>query len=86
MAIKQPITLGKMRLLLRLMGLFQIPLLAFVKPRILVINDEKCVVKIRNRRRVKNHLKSMYFGALCVGADVAGGLPVFFLCETFVCI
>lgn len=81
MATKQPITLGKMRLLLRLMGLFQIPLLAFVKPRIIEINDEKCVVKVRNRRRVKNHLKSMYFGALCVGADVAGGLPVFYLCE-----
>ena len=26
------------------------------------------------RRRTKNHLGSMYFGALAVGADLAGGL------------
>lgn len=81
METKRVITLSRMRMLLRLMGWFQIPLLAYVKPRIVEINENHCIVKIRSRRRVKNHLKSMYFGALCVGADVAGGLPVFLLCE-----
>lgn len=81
METKRVISISRMRMLLRLMGWFQIPLLAYVKPRIIEINENHCVVKIRSRRRVKNHLKSMYFGALCVGADVAGGLPVFLLCE-----
>ncbi len=74
-------SLRKMRLLLCLMGWLKIPLIGYVKPRIIELNSERCIVKIRNRRRVKNHLKSMYFGALCVGADIAGGLPVFYLSE-----
>lgn len=38
------------------------------------LGSEKVVVKIPLRRRTKNHLKSMYFGALAIGADVSGGL------------
>ena len=37
--------------------------------------------KIRLRRRTKNHLNSMYFGALAVGADVAGGVHAFYFSE-----
>lgn len=61
-----------------LMGLFQIPMIGYVKPRITEINDDLVRVKIRLRRRTRNHLKSMYFGALCVGADVAGGILAFY--------
>jgi acyl-coenzyme A thioesterase PaaI-like protein len=54
-------------------------LLFFVKPRVLEVTEERCEVVIPLNWRTKNHLKSMYFGALCIGADVAGGLIAFFL-------
>lgn len=64
----------KATLMLRFLGLLKIPLISYVKPSVVSIDDEKIVVKIPLRRRNKNHLKSMYFGTLCVGADCTGGL------------
>lgn len=75
------ISLRKMRWLLRLMGWFKIPMLAYVKPRLITISNDETIVEVRLRRRTKNHLNSMYFGALAVGADVAAGLPVFYFAE-----
>jgi acyl-coenzyme A thioesterase PaaI-like protein len=60
--------------MIRIFGLMKIPLIAFVKPSVVAIDEEKIVVKIPFRRRNRNHLKSIYFGALCVGADCTGGL------------
>ena len=61
-------------LMLRLFGLLKIPLIAYVKPSVLAIDEERIEVKIPLRRRNRNHLRSMYFGTLCVGADCSGGL------------
>ena len=61
-----------------MLGLVKIPIIGFVKPKLIELNDEKARVKIRLRRRTKNHLNSMYFGALAVGADVAAGLHAFY--------
>lgn len=60
--------------MLRSFGLLQIPMLFFISPTVVELDDERCVVKIRLRRRTRNHLKSMYFGVLAAGADCAGGL------------
>jgi acyl-coenzyme A thioesterase PaaI-like protein len=76
------ISLRKMNWLLFLMGIVQIPLIGFVRPKLIEINDEVVKVKIKLRRRTKNHLKSMYFGALAVGADIAAGIHVFYFSET----
>lgn len=76
------VSLRKMNWLLFLMGVVQIPLIGFVKPKLIEINDEVVKVKIKLRRRTKNHLKSMYFGALAVGADIAAGIHVFYFSET----
>jgi hypothetical protein len=38
------------------------------------LTEARCVVRIPLRRWTKNHLGSMYFGALAIGADCAGGL------------
>lgn len=54
-------------------------LLYFVKPTVLEVSEERCEVVIPLNWRTRNHLKSMYFGALCIGADVSGGLIAFFL-------
>ncbi len=59
---------------LRLFGLFKVPMLGFLKPIVEEMTEEKCVVKIPLRRQSRNHLNSMYFGALAAGADCAGGL------------
>ena len=50
-----------------------------VMPKVLEINERRCVVRIALNWRTRNHLRSMYFGALCIGADVAGGLIAFHL-------
>lgn len=56
---------------LRLFALWNVPLIAFVRPRILEVNSESLRMLIPLRRRTKNHLGSMYFGSLMIGADVA---------------
>lgn len=51
----------------------KIPLLFFVRPRVVCADPDRTVVRIPFRRRTKNHLGSMYFGTLCTGVDAAGG-------------
>jgi hypothetical protein len=58
-------------------GLIKIPLLFFCRPKLVALDSERVLVKIPLKRRTKNHLGSMYFGALAVGADVAGGFLAF---------
>ncbi len=60
-------------------GLTKIPLLLYVGVSVTEISPERMVVRIPLRRRTKNHLGSMYFGALCVGADVAPGSYAMYL-------
>ena len=59
---------------LRAYSFAKIPLLFAVGPKVVVLDEEKCVVAIPFRKGNKNHLGSLYFGALCIGADAAGGL------------
>jgi acyl-coenzyme A thioesterase PaaI-like protein len=73
--------LSRLRWMLRLMGWFKIPMIAYVCPRLISIDDETVEVKIRLRRRTRNHLNSMYFGALSVGADIAAGIYAFYFAE-----
>ena len=82
--MKQPtkeISLRKMRWMLFLLGFVKIPIIGFVKPKLIELNENSACVRIRLRRRSKNHLNSMYFGALAVGADVAAGLHAFYFAE-----
>jgi len=67
--------------MLRLFGLTKIPLLLYVRPSVIEMSKKKVVVKIPLRRRTKNHLNSMYFGALAIGADCSGGLMAMKLIE-----
>lgn len=66
-------------LALRAFGLFQVPLIYYVRPSVVRLNDDEAVVRIPLGYRTRNHLKSMYFGTLAVGADCAGGLLAFHL-------
>ncbi len=55
-------------------GLFKVPLILFVSPRVIKLDEEACIIHIPLNLRTRNHLRSMYFGVLCTGADIAGGL------------
>ncbi len=51
--------------------LVNIPLLAFVTPRVIELDDNRAVARIRLDRRTRNHLGVMYFGALAMGAELS---------------
>lgn len=56
---------------LNLFALFKIPLILFCSPRVVKLEEDICEVIIPLNYRTKNHLGSMYFGALAIGADLA---------------
>ena len=58
---------------LRMFGLTRIPMMFYVRPSVTEISNERVVVRIPLIRRTGNHLGSMYFGALSVGADCSVG-------------
>jgi len=66
-------SLAKANLYLKVFGLTKIPLLFFCRPKIISIGEKSVEIKVPLNRRTKNHLNSMYFGALSVGADITGG-------------
>ena len=72
------VSIRKMKWLLFLLGRVKIPLIGYTNPKLLSIDAQSVRVRIKLRRRTKNHLNSMYFGALAVGADIAGGIQVFY--------
>ena len=57
-------------------------LISFVQPSVIELNENRCEIVIPLTWRTRNHLRSMYFGVLCIGADVAGGLIAFHLMRT----
>jgi hypothetical protein len=70
-------SLKKMQWNIWLFGWVKIPMIAFCRPKIVTWNEETVVIRIRKSRRTKNHLKSIYFGALMIGADLAAGMHAF---------
>lgn len=58
---------------MRLFGWFKVPMIGYVRPKVVHVDDQRVDVVVPLNRRTKNHLRSMYFGALAVGADVAAG-------------
>ncbi len=59
---------------LRLWTFAKIRMIAFVRPSVVALNDARCEIRIPLDWRTRNHLRSMYFGALCTGADAAAAL------------
>ena len=59
--------------LIQLFGITKVPMIWYCKPKVIEHTDEKIEIKIPLKRKTKNHLGSMYFGVLAVGADITGG-------------
>lgn len=73
--------LRQANLFLRTIGMKQIPLIYYVGARVVEADDERTVIRIPLNRRTRNHLGSMYFGALAIGADVTGAWVAFMLLQ-----
>src|SRR5687768_18415749 len=64
--------------MVRLWSLQNVFLLWLVRPKIVELTDDRCIVRIPlnwiTRRR---DIRAMYLGTMCMGADVAAGLIAF---------
>lgn len=68
---------SKINFLFKSFAFFKIPMIFFCGAKIIEIDEKKAVVKIPLNFKTRNHLKSMYFGTLAVGADITGGIIAF---------
>ena len=64
----------KTNLFIRYFGLFKVPLIFYCRPKIVSISDESVTLKIPLLRRNRNHVGSMYIGALAIGADLSSAI------------
>ena len=53
---------------------FVAPYFSSIKPRLEVLEPGKCVVFMKKRRRVTNHLNTVHAIAMCNMAELAGGM------------
>lgn len=64
---------------------FKVAMIGYLKPRLIQLSEEEIVICLPLNRRSRNHLNSMYFGALAVGADLAAGLHGFYHADLAQC-
>jgi len=62
---------------LRIISFWKIPLLFYCRPKIIFLDNHQVKFQIKLKRKVKNHLGSMYLGALAIGADITSGYFAF---------
>lgn len=53
---------------------WQAPYFASIRPRIEVLEPGRCVVSLRQRRAIQNHIGTVHAIAMCNAAELAGGL------------
>ena len=53
---------------------WQAPYFGSIRPRIDVLEPGRCVVRLRQRRAIQNHIGTVHAIALCNAAELAGGL------------
>lgn len=80
---EKEISIGFIKKRLWLLGLLKIPMIGYCRPRLLKLDQKHVELRIKLRRKTKNHLGSMYFGALAIGADLAAGVHAFYFSEKY---
>ena len=63
----------KLTWMIRIFGITKVPMIWYCRPTVIEQSEKLLSVKIPLKYKTKNHLSSMYFGVLAVGADVTGG-------------
>ena len=66
-------SVARANIYLKFFGFFKVPFIWLTRAKVLRLDESSVEIKIPLKRKTKNHLNSMYFGALAIGADVAGG-------------
>ena len=64
----------KMTIFIRYFVITKVPMIFYCRPKVIEINSDSVTVKIPLLRRNKNHVGSMYLGALSVGADITSAM------------
>ena len=64
----------KTNLFIKYFGFTKVPLIFYCKPKVVEISDTSVTLKIPLLRRNRNHVGSMYIGALTIGADLSSAL------------
>lgn len=59
-----------------------VPMIAFSELSIVKIDETQCVIKMPFIDKNKNHVQSMYLGALTIGAEVSAGILTFHMIKT----
>lgn len=59
----------------------KVPLILSTRPVVECFDDDKMILKIKLRRKTRNHLNSMYLGVLTIGAELAAGAFAFLLAD-----
>lgn len=90
------VELKKLNRFIRTLSLVKVPLLGICSPKVLEMSEKTARVQLPFRFLTKNHLGSMYFGALAMGAELSIALrllhrmqrdkvPVSFIFKDFAC-
>ena len=64
----------KTNLFIKYFGFTKVPLIFYCKPKVVAISNTSVTLKIPLIRRNRNHVGSMYIGALAIGADLSSAL------------
>lgn len=64
----------KYHYLIKALSFFKVPLLFATSPKIIELTDTTTTVYLPLKRKNKNHVGSMYFGALAMGAELSVAL------------
>jgi hypothetical protein len=67
----EPREIRKLQRFIRLLSLFRVPLLGLLRPRIVELTNRRAEVQLPYEFLTKNHVGSMYFGALAMGAELS---------------
>ena len=67
--------------MLRGFSLLHVPLLLSLRPVVKELSDKRAVIQVPLNRWTRNHLKTMYFGSLAMGAESAAGLLTIHHCR-----
>lgn len=55
---------------------FVAPFFGKIRPKVKTLEEGHCVVEMKDRRAIRNHLGTINAGALCTLAELAGGMAL----------
>jgi hypothetical protein len=59
----------------------QVPMIGYCQPELVALDRQHCETIIPLQQQTKNHVDSLYFGALAVGADITAGFLAIWLSQ-----